>query len=426
MKDRLDEENLKLKRAVKELSILNEIGAAISYTIGVDKVTELIMKKCIMHIGTEQGTIWLMSKEKEVNPLKTFVRVTDATIAGLPYRLGINLVGWMLKNQKPLLSNNLGQDERFKGIDKESAQIRSLLAVPLTLKNKIIGIICLFNKKDNLEFTPDDQRLLSIIAIQSAQTIENARLYEEERKLLVLEEDLRTARSIQQSLLPKGNPKIPGIELVGLSMPAKEGGGDYYDFIPIDETHWGIAIADVSGKGTPAALLMSNLQACLRGQAVINQSVKDTVIKANLMLSRFMDPGKFITLFYGILNLENKTFTYTNAGHNFPFLLDKEGKVKTLEKGGTVLGILKDAPYEEETVQLEPSNLLLLFTDGITEAVNVEEEMFEEERLLAILQNNSSLPAQQLSDKIVGNVLEFCGTAPQADDITLVLMKTLP
>jgi sigma-B regulation protein RsbU (phosphoserine phosphatase) len=426
MNSRLDEENLKLKRAVKELSILNEIGAAISSTIGVDKVTELIMKKCIMHIGTEQGTIWLMSKEQEVNPLKTFVRVTDATIAGLPYRLGVNLVGWMLKNQKPLLSNNLGQDERFKGIDKESAQIRSLLAVPLTLKNKIIGIICLFNKKDNLEFTSDDQRLLSIIAIQSAQTIENARLYEEERKLMVLEEDLRTARSIQQSLLPKGNPKIPGFELVGLSMPAKEVGGDYYDFIPIDDSHWGVAIADVSGKGTPAALLMSNLQACLRGQAVINQSVRDTVIKANLMLSRFMDPGKFITLFYGILNLEDKTFTYTNAGHNFPFLLNKDGNVKTLEKGGTVLGILKDAPYEEETIQLEPASLLLMFTDGITEAVNDQEEMFEEERLLALLQNNSSLPTQQLSDKIVGDVLQFCGNAPQADDITLVLMKTQP
>ena len=424
MVDRLDEENLKLKRSVKELSILNEIGAAISSTIGVDKVTELIMKKCIMHIGTEQGTIWLMNKEQEVNPLKTFVRVTDATIAGLPYRLGINLVGWMLKNQKPLLSNNLSQDERFKGIDKESAQIKSLLAVPLTLKNKIIGIICLFNKKDNLEFTPDDQRLLSIIAIQSAQTIENARLYEEERKLLVLEEDLRTARSIQQSLLPKGNPKIPGIELVGLSMPAKEVGGDYYDFIPIDEAHWGIAIADVSGKGTPAALLMSNLQACLRGQAVINRSVKDTVTKANIMLSRFMDPGKFITLFYGILNLEDKTFTYTNAGHNYPFLLDKEGKVRMLEKGGMVLGILKDAVYEEETVQLEPESLLLMFTDGITEAVNAEEEMFEEKRLLALLQNNSSFSAQQLSDKIVDEVLQFCGSTPQADDITLVLMKT--
>ena len=424
MVNRLDEENLKLKRAVKELSILNEIGAAISSTIGVDKVTELIMKKCIMHIGTEQGTIWLMSKEQEVNPLKTFVRVTDATIAGLPYRLGINLVGWMLKSQKPLLTNNLSQDERFKGIDKESSQIRSLLAVPLTLKNKIIGIICLFNKKDNLEFTPDDQRLLSIIAIQSAQTIENARLYEEERKLLVLEEDLRTARSIQQSLLPKGNPKLPGIELVGLSMPAKEVGGDYYDFIPIDEAHWGIVIADVSGKGTPAALLMSNLQACLRGQAVINRSVKDTVTKANIMLSRFMDPGKFITLFYGILNLEDKTFTYTNAGHNFPFLLDKEREVKTLEKGGMVLGILKDAAYEEETVQLEPANLLLMYTDGITEAVNAEEEMFEEERLLALLQDNSSLSVQQLSDKIVEEVLQFCGTTPQADDITLVLMKT--
>ncbi len=424
MADRLDEENQKLKRAVKELSILNEIGAAISSTIGVNKITELILNKCIRHIGTEQGAIWLMSQEQEANPLKTFMRVTDAPISGLPYRLGINLVGWMLKNQKPLLTNNLAEDERFKGVEKESAQIRSLLAVPLTLKNKIIGIICVFNKKDDSDFTLDDQRLLAIIAIQSAQTIENARLYEEERKLQSLEEDLRTARRIQQSLLPKENPQLPGIEMVGISIPAKEVGGDYYDFIPIDDEHLGIAVADVAGKGTPAALLMSNLQACLRGQAVINRSVKDTVTKANLMLSRFMDAGKFITLFYGILNIKDKTFTYTNAGHNYPFLLDKDAKVKMLKQGGTVLGILKSAIYEEETIGLEPGSLLLLYTDGITEAFNEKDEMFEEEKLLKLLQDNRPLTAQQFSDKIVEEVLRFCGTVPQADDITLVVIKT--
>jgi phosphoserine phosphatase RsbU/P len=424
MADRLDEENQKLKRAVKELSILNEIGAAISSTIGVDKITELILNKCIQHIGTEQGAIWLMNQEQEFSPLKTFMRVTDAPISGLPYRLGINLVGWMLKNQKPLLTNNLAEDERFKGAEKESAQIRSLLAVPLTLKNKIIGIICVFNKKDNSDFTPDDQRLLAIIAIQSAQTIENARLYEEERKLLVLEEDLRTARRIQQSLLPKENPQIPEIEIVGHSIPAREVGGDYYDFVSIDPTHLGMVIADVAGKGTPAALLMSNLQASLRGQAVINRSVKETVSNANLMLSQFMDAGKFITLFYGILNIPDKTLTYTNAGHNYPYLLDRGGKVKTLEEGGTVLGILKKAEYQEAIVRLEPGSILLLYTDGITEAFNNQDEMFGEEKLLKLLQDNRSLSAQMLSDKIVDEVLRFCGAIPQADDITLVVMKT--
>ena len=425
MVDRLDEENLRLKRAVRELSILNEIGVAISSTMSVDKMTELIMKKCIHHVGTEQGAIWLVGQEPKADPLKTFVRVTDTSIlSGLPFRMGMNLIGWMLKNQKPLLSNNLAEDERFKGIEKESEKIRSLLAVPLTLKNKMVGILCLFNKKDDSDFTPDDQRLLSIIAIQSAQTIENARLYEEEQKLQALEEDLRTARHIQQSLLPKENPKLEGIDIAGLSIPAKQVGGDYYDFIPIDNEHWGIAIADVSGKGTPAALLMANLQACLRGQALINRSVKDTVSKTNFALSRFMDMGKFITLFYGIINIKDKSFTYTNAGHNFPFLLDKENNLTTLEKGGTILGISDKSVYEEETIQLKPDDLLLLYTDGITEAINEKEEMFEEERLLQLLKDNQTLSAPRLSQKIVDDVILFSGNVPQSDDITLVLVKT--
>ena len=169
---------------------------------------------------------------------------------------------------------------------------------------------------------------------------------------------------------------------------------------------------------------MANLQACLRGQAVINRSVKDTVTNANLMLSRFMDMGKFITLFYGIINIIDKTFTYTNAGHNFPFLLDKDGNSKTLEKGGIILGISDNSVYEEETVQLNPGDLLLLYTDGISEAMNEKDEMFEEQRLLKLLKDNQDLSAQNLSEKIVDSVLSFQGTIPQGDDITLVLVKT--
>ena len=424
MMERLEQENRRLKRAVEELSILNEIGIAISSTMGVQKMTELILKKCTKYIKAEQGVIWLVSREEEIPRFETFKRVVDPTFVGVPYRLGVSLTGWILKYQKPLLINDLTKDERFKGKEIESADIRSLLAVPLRLKNKMLGVLCLFNKKDDADFTPDDQRLLSIIAIQSAQTIENARLYEEERKLLDLEEDLRTAHRIQQSFLPKENPIIKGIDIFGLSIPAKEVGGDYYDFIQIDEHHLGIAIADVSGKGTPAALLMANLHACLRGQALINRSVKDTVNKANFMLSRFMDMGRFITLFYGILDVKKKTFTYTNAGHNFPLLLDKDSNSKTLEKGGIILGISDNSVYEEETVQLNPGDLLLLYTDGISEATNEKDEMFEEQRLLKILKDNQDLSAQNLSEKIVDSVLSFQGTIPQGDDITLVLVKT--
>ena len=424
MVEGLNDEIQNLRRAVEELSILNEIGVAISSTMGVEKMTELIVKKCTKHIQAEQGAICLVSVENETAPLKTFIRITDSTIKGVPYHFGMSLTGWMLKNQKPLLINDLSKDERFLGIEKESTEIKSLLAVPLKLKNKMIGVLCLFNKKDNSDFTQDDLRLLSIIGIQSAQTLENARLYEEERKLIALEEDLRTARFIQQSLLPKSNPIIEGIEIFGLSISARQVGGDYYDFIQIDDSHLGIAIADVSGKGTPAALLMANLQASLRGQALVNRSVKDTVTKTNFMLSKFMDMGKFITLFYSILDLQAKTFTYTNAGHNYPFLLDSEGNVKNLEKGGIILGISDNSVYEEDMVQLKSGDLILLYTDGITEAMNEKEEMFEEERLVNLLKDNQQISIQSLSQKIVDDVLSFQGTQPQGDDITLVLMKT--
>ncbi len=423
MAEGLKEENQRLRRAVEELSILNEIGLAISSTLGVEKITELIVKKCTKHIRAEQGAIWLLSEGDKVTPLKTFVRIMNSTFSGVPYHFGMSLTGWMLKNQEPLLINELTKDERFKGIERESQKIRSLLAVPLKLKNKMIGVLCLFNKKEGLDFTTDDQRLLSIIAIQSAQTIENARLYEEEVKLLALEEDLRIAREIQQSLLPKSDPIIEGMELTGLSLPAKQVGGDYYDFIQIDDNHLGLAIADVSGKGTPAALLMANLQACLRGQALTNRSVKDTVAQSNFMLSRFMDAGKFITLFYGILDLKDKTFTYTNAGHNLPFLLHPGGDLKTLEKGGLILGISDRSAYEEEAVQLSPGDLLLLYTDGITEATNEKGEMYEKERLLQLLKSNLSLSVKDLSRRIVDSVVAFQGTGPQEDDITLLLLK---
>jgi len=418
----LEKEILKLQRAVGELSILNEIAVAISSTMKVEEITKLIISKCVKRIGVEQGAVTIL-KEDQAEPLKTFVRVMDDKLENIPYRLGMSLTGWMLKNQKPLLINNINTDERFSGISLETGKIKSVLSVPLKVKNKMIGLISLFNKRGE-GFTPEDQRLLSIIAIQSAQTIENARLYEEERKLLALEEDLKIARHIQQSLLPKENPTIEGIEIFGLSIPAKQVGGDYYDFIQIDAYHLGIAIADVSGKGTPAALLMANLQAGLRGQALITPSVKETVTKVNFMLSRFIDIDKFVTLFYGILDIKNKTLTYTNAGHNFPFLLARDGNLRKLEKGGIILGMLDSFVYEEETVQLNPHDLMLLYTDGLTEAMNQRDEMFEEERLLRLLKDNQEISAEKLSQKIVDSVLSFQGNLPQGDDMTLVLVKT--
>lgn len=421
MVNNLEEENRKLKRAVEELSLLNEIASTISSTMEVEEITKLILSKCIKKIEVEQGTVTLL-KESTTDPFKTFVRVEDSMVSGVPYRFGISLAGWMLKNQKPLLTNDLANDPRFKGVETEETKIRSMLSVPLRVKNRMIGLISLFNKKTDA-FTPDDQRLLSIIAMQSAQVIENARLYEEEKKLQQMEEDLKTARNIQFSLLPKENPSLPDIDIVGLTHPAREVGGDYYDFINIDEDRLGIVIADVSGKGMSAALLMANLQATLRGQALTNSAPSECVAKSNSLLCRNMEKGKFVTLFYGVLNTKEKILTYTNAGHCYPLILNHKGGLKRLEKGGLILGMLDNYPYQEEKINLEPGELILLFTDGITEAFNKEDEQFEEERLIKVVQENFHLDAKEISQQILNNVISFQQDVPQSDDLTLVIMK---
>lgn len=421
MANNLEEENKRLKRAVEELSILNEIASAISSTMEVEEITKLILSKCIKRIDAEQGTVTLL-KETVTDPFKTFVRIEDSTVKGVPYRFGVSLAGWMLKNQMPLLTNDLANDPRFKGVDTEETKIRSMLCVPLRVKNKMIGLISLFNKKKEM-FTPDDQRLLSIIAMQSAQVIENARLYEEEKKLQQMEEDLKTARNIQISLLPKENPSLPDIDIVGFSLPAREVGGDYYDFITIDQDRLGIVIADVSGKGMPAALLMANLQATLRGQALTNHAPSECIAKSNSLLCRSMEKGKFVTLFYGILNIKEKSFTYTNAGHCYPLIFNAKGEFKKLEKGGLILGMLDDYPYQEEKIVLEPGELILLFTDGITEAFNKENEQFEEERLIKVVQENFHRDAKEISQQIVNHVTAFQEDVPQSDDLTLVVVK---
>jgi sigma-B regulation protein RsbU (phosphoserine phosphatase) len=421
MSTNLEEENRKLRRAVEELSILNEIASAISSTMEVEEITKLILSKCIERIDVEQGTITLL-KESMTDPFKTFVRVEDSPVKGVPYRLGMSLAGWMLKNQKPLLTNDLANDPRFKGLEKEETKIRSMLCVPLKVKNEMIGLISLFNKKKEA-FTPDDQRLLSIIAMQSAQVIENARLYEEEKKLQQMEEDLKTARNIQRSLLPKGNPSLPDIDVAGLTHAAREVGGDYYDFISIDQDRLGIVIADVSGKGMPAALLMANVQATLRAQALTYHSPKECIAKSNSLLCRSVEKGKFVTLFYGILNTKEKSLAYTNAGHCYPLIFNQKGEFKELEKGGLVLGVLDDYPYQEEKIILKPQELILLYTDGITEAFNKRNEQFEEERLIKVVQEHFNLGAEGVSQQILNVVTAFQEDVPQSDDLTLVVVK---
>jgi len=423
---RIKEENLRLKKALRELSILNEIATAINSTQSLNRIIELIVQKCIKHLKVEQSAVMLLSKENDTNPLRTMVRKANSHIqASTPYRLDTQLTGWMLKNQKPLLINDFKNDRHFSNIKSENLMIKSLLCVPLIVKGSIIGILCAFNKRDKSGFTEDDRRLLSIIATQSAQLIENARLREEEETLIQIQKEMEMALSIQTNLLPAEKPELEGYSIAGKTIPSKTVGGDYFDFISLDNNKLAVTLGDVSGKGLPAALLMANLQATIRGLTLLDNSPATCLNQSNKLLYRSTDQYKFATLFYGIIDTDINTFRYANAGHNRPLFFRKGNKFETLETAGLVLGVLDDYHFSENEINLNSGDLLLIYSDGVIDSLNTNGEDFGEDRLIHLIEANRDRMADEIISAIVESICSFSQGCEQFDDITLVVVKKL-
>jgi sigma-B regulation protein RsbU (phosphoserine phosphatase) len=423
--DRLEAENERLKHAVEELSILNEIATAIDGSMKVDEINRLIVTKCIRRLGVEQGVIRMIDQADPDQVFKTLVRVVDDSGDGLPFRLGLTLTGWILKNQKPLLSNDIHTDDRFKGATDEAPQIRSVLAVPLRARNRIVGILSVFNKKDNKPFEGPDQRLLTIIATQSAQVIENARLQEDEVKFKQMEEDLRVARTIQEGLIPKSVPQIEGLDLYGFTAPAREVGGDYYDWVELDADRLGCVVADVSGKGMPASLLMAQLQAAFRAQALSGKPTKEVVSSVNEFLGATMEPSRFVTLFYAVFTMSKNEMTYCSAGHNPPLIWRADGKLEWPGEGGLMLSPVSLVPYAEHTVSFSPGDLIVIYTDGVTEAENATEDQWEEPGLEKSLTRGPRDNAKDIGERIQADLEEFVAGHEQSDDITLTVIRRI-
>ncbi len=423
--NRLQAENRRLRLAIEELSILNEVSTAVSSTSSLDETVGLIVQKCVKHLNVEQGAVLLFDRLESGSPLKTMIRQVDTDSGDIPMRLGDQITGWMIKHQKPLVVDDFGQETRFR-IPSGHDGVRSLLAVPMKLKGRLIGVVNVFNKKGGSSFSPGDQRLLSIIATQSAQVVENARLMEEQKALELLQEELRLAREIQENLLPKSPPEVAGYEIAGLSEPAKRVGGDYFDYLSLGPHRTGLCVADVSGKGITAALLMSNVQATIRGQSRTVQDVEVCLARSNDMLHASTDSDKFVTMFYAVLDTETHRLEYCNAGHNPPVLLSNGNVSTLLETGGPVLGVVPGFPYERGEVQFGPGDTLLIYTDGFSEAMDERLEEFTDERLRGVAAKAAALPPTAMLEAILHELTEFRGQAPQADDMTIMTVRRSP
>ncbi|HLG16294.1 MAG TPA: SpoIIE family protein phosphatase [Blastocatellia bacterium] len=333
-------------------------------------------------------------------------------------------------------------------------RLRSSLLLAVATKDEVLGIISLGRRLGDLPYSREDRQLLVAVSLQMALAIQNAELVrqitEEER----LQRELEIATSVQRRLFPERPPKLRRLDLSGVCHPARGVGGDYYDFIVLDADKIGIAVADVAGKGISAALLMSTIQASLRSQApAVNGRLTELVSSMNELLHRSTDASSYATFFYAQFDEETAVLTYVNAGHNPPLLVRGSGSTRTLgvgqaagagfealnaaeaqaqrvepgvhllTTGGPVIGAFSNCVYEQETIELRATDLLIAYTDGVTEALNAKGEEFGEGRLREIVSNSADLSAHDLSAKIVESVRAWCGDTPQHDDLTLVVMK---
>jgi serine phosphatase RsbU (regulator of sigma subunit) len=304
-------------------------------------------------------------------------------------------------------------------------KVHTMMAVPLQTRDRIIGLIYVDSPFILREFTKDDLSLLTIMANQAAFRIVSALLSEAEETERIMRRDLDQAAVIQKRMLPDEAPKIPGADLAGFNAACKTVGGDYYDFFSYPDGKVALALGDVSGKGMPASLMMMALHARVQVLAEDPKDLGGFMARLNKATCAKCPSNRFITFFFCVFDAATGELRFANAGHNPPIVMRASGEAEMLEGGGPVLGILSIAPYGEEHTTVGMGDMLVLYSDGVTEATNQEFDEFGEERFIEVLRRHRNDPAAAIVEAVTKALAEFAAGAPQADDITLVVAKRL-
>jgi sigma-B regulation protein RsbU (phosphoserine phosphatase) len=302
-------------------------------------------------------------------------------------------------------------------------KVHTMMAVPLQAKDRIIGLIYVDSPFVLREFTKDDLNLLTVMASICAIRIENARLALVEEGERIMKRDLSQAAEIQGRMLPAEAPTVPGTDLAGFNVPCRTVGGDYYDFFPYADGRLGLTLGDVSGKGMPASLMMMALHARVQVLAEDPGKLDEFMTRLNKATCANCPSNRFITFFFCVLDTKTGDLAFANAGHNPPIIVRASGEAEMLEGGGPVLGIIPFAPYKEKHVSLQQGDMLVIYSDGVTEANNLNHDEYDEERFIEVLRENRQKSASDIVSAVTKSLNEFAAGAPQADDITLVVAK---
>lgn len=335
---------------------------------------------------------------------------------------GKGIIGHVIKSGEAVVVSDVRQDPRYVEGRRDTL---SEIAVPIERNHQSFGALNL--ESDALgAYGTEDIEVLCFFADAAAIAIEKAMLHRQILEREQIELQLKMAQTIQSRLLPDEPPVLPGYDIAGTCIPTFEIGGDYYDYIALPHNQWGFVMADVSGEGIPAALIMTVFRALLRTQFRAGSDTAVIACEMNNLLPEFSGGIDFVTALIGILNPVNGEFSYTNCGHNPPLLLRQNGRVDLLPKGGPLLGVLKDASFQSATTTLMPGDLLLLYTDGIVEVMSQIGEEFGLERLLQVLQKNQTSPAAQIINEVILATQRFSEVSSFRDDVTLTVVQRRP
>jgi len=416
---------LRAPSVLQELNAMRTITEVMASNVELDELLNLILNKLLTTIGAERGTLYLLDEAAGELWSKVLLQ-EDGSLTEIRVRLGEGISGYVAQTGEILNIPDAYDDPRFnRAIDQTTGyRTRSILTAPMiTPKQRIIGVVQLLNKYGG-PFSVRDERILAAMAAQAAISIENARLYQQEIEQKILSRELETAHAIQAAFLPGSLPTSDGWDIAAIWQPVRNVAGDFYDFYQLDDGRLAVNIADVSGKGIPAALFMALTVTVLRFGMSLGLPPAEVVDRANELILADQRSRMFATAFVGYLNLHNGELWFASGGHNPAVFYHAHNQTTELVSApGVAIGLFKDAQFDASSLQLDPGDILVLYTDGITEAIDADEDEFGEDRLQDLIASHADASAEEITRLVLEAVMDFSGDSNFADDATMVVIK---
>lgn len=410
--------------------LLRDISQQISRTIDLQEVLNHLLRSVRSVVEYDAAGIFVLNRNVPLAPDSGANMIAGMSTVGFEHmdvrsdpmlRSGKGIIGHVIRTGETVIATDVARDPHYI---EGRPDTRSELAVPILSNGEVIGALNL--ESDRLDaFSAADAELLEAVAIAAAISIEKAILHRQIVEKQRMEQQLQTAREVQTSLLPAHPPSVPGYDIAGLNLPTWDIGGDYFDYFPLADGRLGLVIADVSGKGLSAALLMATFRAALRTEVRKSRSIPAVIDDVHLTLVESMDTSRFVTAVYGVLDPGSATFNYVNCGHNPPILLRASGQREVLPAARWAIGMLGSSQVEPATVSLGAGDTLLLYTDGVVELTDAKLAEFGEDRLARVLSEYAARPAGEILDALLRVTRAYSQRQRFEDDFTLLVVKRL-